>query len=105
MWLVWLALTFIICLALGYFLPRLSIFVFGPAVFVFAAYFFYAQEQYLSFFHSDGSAAGLVVPFLMWAVLGIICAIGATLVGMGFLRLTVFAEDPDVDRASEQSDA
>lgn len=103
MWLVWLVLTFVVCLALGYFLPRLSIFVFGPAVFVLAAYFFYSEKQFFSFFYTEGSAAGLVLPFFMWAALGVICALGATLVGMGFLRLTVFAEGPNVDRASEQS--
>ncbi len=88
-----------ILFALGRFLPRLSTFVLGPGCFVVAAVFFVKYKALFFPFPSDGSAAGLFVPFLMWGLLLILCMCGVVLISTGLKYLAQQAS------RSVQSDA
>jgi len=91
---IYLGIVFAVIAALGYYFPRFSAYILDPAVLVGAATFFIKLHVLFFFFHSDGSAAGLFVPILMWLALGFLCIVGIVLISIGLKRMR--AEDADI---------
>ena len=71
----------------AYAVPRLSVYVVGPGVLIATAIFGVVNKRLFFFFQSDGSAAGLFLPILMWGAALFGVAIGFGLITTGLERL------------------
>lgn len=81
------AFCLVIIASVGYFLPRLSAFVFGPGIVISSISYAVKNAQLFSFFRSEGSAAGLFIPILMWFGLVVACGVGVLLIVVGLSQL------------------
>lgn len=97
LWMVPLMATLFAGFFLVYRLPRFAVYLAGPAMFVSAAGLFVADNEAFFLFHSEGSAAGLFLPVLMWTVLLAIVGVGIALIRGGLGRLDEIGRGEDAD--------
>jgi hypothetical protein len=81
------ALVLLLPFTIGYLFPRVSAYFLGPALLVIAAAAFLGVHSLFVPFQSDGSAAGLLVPAMMWAALVTACISGVVLILTGGMKL------------------
>ncbi|MCD6060929.1 MAG: hypothetical protein K0S16_1240 [Moraxellaceae bacterium] len=90
---VLLLLGFLAVVLVGRFLPRLSAYVLGPGLLVLAAALFVVARPWFTFFQSDGSAAGMVIPILMWMLVAGLIVAGLVLITAGRRRIREAEEE------------
>lgn len=73
----------VVLYAITWFVPRLGMYMFGPGVLIGLGVFFMRYKEAFWFFRSEGSAAGLFVPIIMWILMMAGVGIGFGLIGMG----------------------
>lgn len=98
--LYWMLPVVVVFLA-GFFViyraPRLALYGLGPAALIVAIVFFFAYKEAFFLFQSEGSAAGLVLPIVMWTVLVSLVGIGIATVRGALSRLDELERGEDIN--------
>lgn len=94
-WAAVLVAAIVLLMACVHFVPRLAVFVLGPGFLVLAVVGFVENKKLFFPFQSDGSAAGMIVPVVMWVALLLCCLLGTGLIVGGRLRIAARASRTD----------
>jgi hypothetical protein len=89
-----IGIAFFAALLLAQVVPRFSMYVLAPALYLALAGFFLKYRPYFSFEQSDATTAGVVVPLLMWGLLVAGAGLGATVVAIARSTLVHGPSDP-----------
>ncbi len=99
-------LVFILVAVMSRWLPRLSLYLIGPGLLLLAGAYFIKYRGLFFFFQSEGSAAGLVIPFIAWFALLMVLTVAAALMLSSKRRLAQLratsAEKESAERGAQQ---